>query len=162
VQKYGKVPAVGNVWLKDPLDFVPESQSPLAVQHVPEVVECGPVAQFHVTVSPARIVVVALPLAESVNAKPPPAPTVTLWAAAGGGVGVVATEGTVGVMTTPGAVGEGLSLLQARERTTRKQTANAANRRVRVMVTSVKDTVGRRAAASASTIGRRRVGRPVV
>jgi hypothetical protein len=61
-QKYGKVPAVGKVREKLPLDFVPESQFPSAVQHVPDVVEWVPLTHVHMMVSPARIVVVLLPL----------------------------------------------------------------------------------------------------
>jgi len=62
VQKYGKLPAVGKVCEKLPLDFVPESHFPSAVQHVPDVVEWVPLTHVHMMVSPARIVVVLLPL----------------------------------------------------------------------------------------------------
>jgi hypothetical protein len=53
VQKYGKLPVLENVCEKLPLDMSPESHIPLAVQQGPEVVECVPVTQTHVTVWPA-------------------------------------------------------------------------------------------------------------
>ena len=70
-QKYVNVPAVGKACVNVlPLFFTPESQVPFALQpgeQEPEVVLWLPAFQVHMTLSPALIVVVLFPLAESVN-----------------------------------------------------------------------------------------------
>jgi hypothetical protein len=67
-----------NVWLKLPLDIVPEFQMPSGLQQAPDVVEWRvEVAQVQVTVAPTGIVVVEFPLCESTKTNPPPAPTLT-------------------------------------------------------------------------------------
>jgi hypothetical protein len=69
-QKYGNDPAVGKACEKFPEVFTPESQVPFALQPAeqePEVVLWPPAFQVHMTLSPALIVVVLFPLAESVN-----------------------------------------------------------------------------------------------
>ena len=50
VQKYGNEPVPVNVCEKLPPDMSPEFHIPLAVQQAPDVVECVPVTQTHVTV----------------------------------------------------------------------------------------------------------------
>jgi hypothetical protein len=86
--------------VKVPLDFTPESQRPSPLQQTPEVVEWALPDQTHCTVSPARIVVVLVPLWESEKAFAPPGPTSTVCMdAEGGGVapgGVVVMTGCVG------------------------------------------------------------------
>ncbi len=82
------MPELGNVNEKLPLDYTPESHIPLALQQFPEVVECEPPAHVHLTVPPALIVVVPLPLAESTNEFELP-PTVTDAAPPETGPGVI-------------------------------------------------------------------------
>ncbi len=82
------MPALGKVNEKLPLDCTPEFHIPLALQQLPEVVECEPPAHVHLTVPPALIVVVPLPLTESTNEFEPP-PTITDAAPPETGAGVI-------------------------------------------------------------------------
>ena len=93
-QKYGYVPAVGNVCSYDVSCPIPESQSPSGTQpegQLPEVVEWEPSTQYHWIVLPAGIVLVGVMLTESRKAfalwPPSPRPTYTTRGAAGVGVG---------------------------------------------------------------------------
>jgi hypothetical protein len=86
---------------KDPEDIVPESKLPSALQQLPDVTEWNP-RKFQVTVCPAWIVVVLLPLRLSTKLLLPEGPTFTA-AEAGDGVGVAAGAGGVGVAVLPAA-----------------------------------------------------------
>jgi hypothetical protein len=110
-QKYGNVPAEENVCEKLPVDRVPESQRPSGVQQLPDVVECRLLTKFQVTVPPAWIVVVGVPLTESTNRSFWTATDAALEVGVGvaaGGVGVAAGGvgvAAAGVAVAPGCVG---------------------------------------------------------
>jgi hypothetical protein len=139
VQKYGNVPAVANLCVKFPLDLMPESQRPLAVQQLPDVVVCEIESmKFHWTLSPALIVVALVPLCESVKTIPGPTLTMRVAPEEGGGVGVGDPGGGTGDgVTRTGCVGELLSWWQAG--TKRRTPAQRTERYVSFMITSGRD-----------------------
>jgi hypothetical protein len=116
VQKYGNEPAIGKTWSNVAPVWMPESQFASGVQptvHVPDVVECVPLAHTQCTVPPTGIVDTFVPLTRSTKTMPPPDPTSTVAIAAFGvtvGVGLAppVVGVIVGVIVAPPGVTDGV------------------------------------------------------